>query len=122
MPVSLWCKDDSKYPDSTQFESETTLIVKYSGQTSKRRDHLISEGNYFFKKEINGWKYKGIVIYVSSIRNNNVRENVNIYELVIKKGNDIPHFKTKNEACEYFGWIKLNNFERTHGIILNNIK
>ena len=46
MPVSLWCKDDSKYPDSTQFESETKDTVTSGSYVVLETKHMFSQNKY----------------------------------------------------------------------------
>ena len=103
-PISIWCNPiDDEYHDKIIYDSKFTVIVKYFGQTLGRMDRYIVEDSFFFfknsKKDLQ-YKYIGKVISVNKLGKEN---DINVFELVIKKGDSIS-FRVKKDACEYFNW------------------
>jgi len=115
MSVSLWSNQgkDGEYDDRTLFETNQNMVVKYFGQRCGGKDNLIVENSFFFLKKSNGYQYVGIVKSVSKLEKEN---NINVFELLIKKYTPI-YFRIKCDAAIHFGWKPLNRFEVTHGII-----
>jgi hypothetical protein len=104
-----------KYNDKVLKEDTIQTTIEYCGQTKGGRDHLITEGAFVFIKEKSAYKLLGKVIIVEYKGKEN---GINVYTLVIQKeANILRTFNVKNDICDYFGWPRLNNFERTHGII-----
>lgn len=117
MPVSIWSNIvDGEYADRILAETANNLVVKYFGQRSGAQDHLVIVGAHFFYK--NGikskYKYAGLV---TSVVKTGVENNINVYELVIARELPEREFRVKNDACDAFGWTRLNSFAVMSGII-----
>jgi hypothetical protein len=103
------------YQDKILSDDSDFIKIEYFGQRKGGRDYLIQNGAYFFIKENKKYKLLG---KVSSVEYEGIKNQINVYTLIIKKENDVfPIFCVKNDICDYFGWPRLNSFERTHGII-----
>ena len=117
IPVSIWCTlDNGEYPDKIVNETDSEIVLKYFGQRSGMRDHLIEIGAYCFIKQITGLKgfnYIGNIKEISKLPKEN---NINVFQIKIKKIEPI-WFRIKNDACKHFNWRILGSFEITHGII-----
>jgi hypothetical protein len=107
MPVSLWSNQgkSGEYRDKTFYESDNIIIIKYFGQRKGGRDHLITEGAYFFIKDEklekpNMYTFKGKVKLVSKLPK---EEGINVYELVICKEEPVQ-FRIKKDAYSHFKW------------------
>lgn len=111
--VSLFMS--GKYNDKVLQDDIVQTTIEYCGQKKGGRDHLITEGAFVFIKEKSGYKLLG---KVNKVEYKGKENGVNVYTLVIQKeANILRTFNVKNDICDYFGWPRLNNFERTHGII-----
>ena len=118
MPVSIWSNiTDGEYADKIIEETPTHLHVKYFGQRTGLKDHLITSGAFFFYKNGKGKPY----IYVGPIETTTktgTEHNIAVYDLVIQKEVGEPRtFRIKNDACSSFGWPHINSFAVMSGII-----
>jgi len=118
MPVSIWSNIiDGEYADTIIEDTATHLRVKYFGQRTGLKDHLITAGAFFFYKNGTGKPY----IYVGLIETatkSGTENNINVYDLVIRKAAGEPRtFRIKNDACSSFGWPRVNSFAVMSGII-----
>ncbi len=113
--VSLFMS--GKYNDEIINETENFMEINYCGQTSGRRDHLIAPNALLFGKNNKKYKLLGKVISVECI-DVDVENNNKLYKLYIQKEKNVQKlFRIKNDICDYFGWARLNDYERTNGII-----
>jgi hypothetical protein len=117
VPISIWSTlKDGEYADRILEETDHEVTLKYFGQRSGMRDHLISIGAYCFIKQkagIRGFDYIGNITEIESLPREN---NINVFKLKIKKTEPL-WFRIKNDVCTHFGWRTLGSFEITHGII-----
>jgi hypothetical protein len=113
---SLWSTlNNGEYADEIVSETDAVLNLKYYGQRSGIRDHLVSVGSYVLTKSsrTSRYVYVGRVIAMETLPRH---ENINVFSLTISK-EPREEFRRKNDACERFGWERLNQFQVMHGII-----
>lgn len=114
--ISLWSNNKGEYADEIILETEDKLTMIYCGQKSGRMDKCITNGSNLFIKECKKYKFIGNVSMVKAL-DKEENEKINKYLLVVDKKKLNLSFKTKNQACEHFGWPRLNKFEVMSGII-----
>ena len=123
MATIIWSKIGStkiskEYYDELLYEDNDVTIIKYYGQKSGRRDHLInSRAKFCGMNNKNERVYKGDILSVILLDKEN---GINTFKLIIQNKPNIIT-RTKNDMCSRFKLSTMDSFERTHGITIHNL-
>lgn len=129
--ISIWGNFiDGEYNDRKIFQDESIMVIRYCGQRTGKNDKFIGVGNRFFAKNSakENYKYIGKVLFskligtekqLHNIKGELKEYNINIFELVISKEEEIE-FRIKHDAYDYFGWRKIGQ-DHMSGIINHSI-